>query len=129
MITPIVLLTFNNPSFFRLEEKTSSFIKYTLTAILIIAEVWITYKIIVCLNDFSTVRNNMFKEATRKVIKYKKNESEIGLQLNNHPVIEVLNSGDRLELLVDKGTELNKIYIFIYLEHTKIDAVKEGYVE
>lgn len=129
MITAIIFLITSSPSFFELGEKISSFIKYTFIVIFIIVIVWLAYKIFICLKDFSAVRKNNFKEVIGKIVKYKRNESETGLQLNNHLIIKILNSTDKLELLINKGTELNKTYVFIYLKHTKIGAVKEEYMQ
>jgi hypothetical protein len=98
-----------------------------LIVILSITECWFVYKLIICLKDFSTVKNNNFKTTIGTVYRYAKNEAETGQQLNSHPIIKLLNSEETIELFINKGTELNKTYKFIYLEHTKIGAVEEEY--
>lgn len=129
IISAIGLLIIDDPIFFDLEESTSSFIKYVFIAILVITEVWFVYKLIICLKDFNAVKNNNFKIIVGTVYRYAKNEAETGQQLNSHPIIKLLGSDETIELFVNKGTELNKTYIFMYLEYTKIGAVKEEYVE
>ena len=86
------------------------------------------YKLIICLKDFSTVKNNNFKTIIGTVYRYAKNEAEAGQQLNSHPIIKLLNSEETIELFINKGTELNKTYKFIYLKHTKIGEVEEEYL-
>jgi hypothetical protein len=127
IVLGMILLMVNNPVFFELEESTSIFIKYVLIVILSITECWFVYKLIICLKDFSTVKNNNFKTTIGTVYRYAKNEAETGQQLNSHPIIKLLNSEETIELFINKGTELNKTYKFIYLEHTKIGAVEEEY--
>lgn len=129
IISAIVLLIIDDPVFFDLEESTSGFIKYVFIAILGITEVWFVYKLIICLKDFNAVKNNNFKMIVGTVYRYAKNEAETGQQLNSHPIIKLLGSDETIELFVNKGTELNKTYTFMYLEYTKIGAVKEEYVE
>ena len=65
------------------------------------------------------LKNNNFKMIVGTVYRYAKNEAETGQQLNSHPIIKLLGSDETIELFVNKGTELNKTYTFMYLEYTK----------
>ena len=102
---------------------------YGILILIIICIVYFMYKFIICLKDYQKVRNNEFKEIVGTVYRYAKNETETGQQLNSHPIIKLLGRDETIELFVNKGTELNKTYTFMYLENTKIGVVKEEYVE
>ncbi len=129
LLVGIIALFFSEHIFFELEESTSYIIKYSLILIMIIAKSYFLYKLIICLKDFNSIKNNKFKTIIGTVYKYARNESEMGQQMNSHPIIKLLNSEETIELFVNKGTQLNKSYRFIYLEHTKIGAVEEAYLD
>jgi len=129
LLVGIIVLFFSEHIFFEIEESTSHIIKYSLILMLCIAESYFVYKLIVCLKNFNSIRKNKFKTIIGTVYKYARNESEMGQQLNSHPIIKLLNSEETIELFINKGTELNKSYRFIYLKHTKIGAVEEEYLD
>lgn len=81
------------------------------------------------IKDFKTAKARQFVEVTGTVIKFAKNHDEMGNQINNHPIIKLLGHDKTIELFINDRIDLNKTYTFIYLEHTKIGAVKEEYVE
>lgn len=129
LLVGIFALFLSEHIFFELEESTSHIIKYSLILMLSIAESYFVYTLIICLKDFNSIRNNKFKTIIGTVCKYARNESEMGQQLNSHPIIRLLNSEETIELFINKGTELDKSYRFIYLENTKIGAVEEEYLD
>lgn len=126
MIIPLACILISD-DIFGLETPISQIISYTIGIVIIIGEIWLIYKFILCLKDLPSVINNNFTEMVGTVYRYARNESETGQQLNNYPKIKILNSDLIIELFVNKGTEINKTYRFIYLKNTKIGAVKEDY--
>lgn len=89
-----------------------------------LSEIYLLHVLIVCLKDWTSVRKNTFEEITGTVIRYSKNEADTGYQLNNYPQIKPINDDKKITLLVNKGTEINGTYTFLYLKHTKIGVVK-----
>ncbi|MDL2292470.1 hypothetical protein LJC17_02640 [Acholeplasma sp. OttesenSCG-928-E16] len=124
MITVIVLLAMNRDGLFGMEQNVSSIISYVGIGISALAEIYLVYRCIICFKDLNSVRNNTFEEITGTVIRYAKNESETGQQLNDHPIIKEVDSEKTIKLFVSKGTRIQGTYTFIYLKHTKIGIVK-----
>jgi hypothetical protein len=95
-------------------------VPYVVFAALIIMEAYLLYSLIIGLRDLKSVRTSSFERVTGKVIRYMRNQSETGSQLNNFPIIQIENSDETIRLLVNKGTAINETYTFIYLKHTKL---------
>lgn len=124
----IIYLIIDKKSF-EMDKTGEKLLFYVILIVIIICTVYLMYKFVICLKDSHKVINNEFKEIVGTVYRYSKNEAETGQQLNSHPIIKILGRDETIELFVNKGTELNKTYTFLYLENSKIGVVKEGYVE
>lgn len=124
----VIFLIINKHNF-DINEVNEKILFYSTIAVIIITLIYFLYKFVVLLKDYRFVKNNKFEEIIGTVYRYAKNEAETGQQLNSHPIINVLGSNDSIELFVNKGTELNKTYVFIYLKYTRIAVVKEEYTE
>jgi len=124
----IIYLIIDKKSF-ELDIAGEQVLFYVILIVIIICVVYFVYKFFICLKDYRKVCNNEFEEIIGTVYRYAKNEAETGQQINSHPIIKLLGRDETIELFVNKGTELNKTYTFLYLENTKIGVVKEEYVE
>lgn len=76
------------------------------------------------IKDFKQIRSNNYKQLVGRVVGFAKNQTETGEQINNFPKIYIKENKKTIELHVNDDVELNKVYTFLYLEHTRIGAVK-----
>lgn len=76
------------------------------------------------LKDFKQIRSNNYKQLVGRVVGFAKNQTETGDQINNFPEIYIKETKKTIELHVSDHVNLNQEYTFLYLEHTRIGAVK-----
>lgn len=79
--------------------------------------------------DFKQIRSNNYKQLVGRVVGFAKNQTETGDQINNFPKIYIRETKKTIELHVNDHVNLNQEYTFLYLEHTRIGAVKCEEVE
>lgn len=82
--------------------------------------------IITLLKDFKSLKNNDYISVIGKVLKFKKNEDhESGLQINDKPIVLVLDTSEEVELIINDKIIVGEIYKFNYLKTSKIAEVAE----
>lgn len=94
-----------------------------LFAILIIFSIKV---IITLLKDLKSLKNNDYISIIGKVIKFKKNiEPESGVQINDTPIVLILDTNKEVELIINDKIMIGETYKFNYLENCKIAEVVE----
>lgn len=125
MITGIVLLALNNGDWGEFDKTTAKIFTYVLIAVLAMCESYLIYLLVNLFKDLKSVRTNTFEEITGTIIRYRRNESEDGRQINSMPIIQEVGSDRIIKLTLNNmSTRKNQTYTFIYLRHTRIGAVK-----
>ena len=82
--------------------------------------------VITLLKDRKSVKNKKYIEITGKVIKFKKNiNPDTGYQINDTPVVLILDTDEEIELSVEEEIQVGETYKFNYLENCKIAEVVE----
>ena len=82
--------------------------------------------IIALLKDLKSLKNNDYISIVGKVLKFKKNrEPELGVQINDHPIVLILDTSEEVELIIDDEIMIGEIYKFNYLKNCKIAEVVE----
>ena len=82
--------------------------------------------IITLLKDLKSLKNNDFISIIGKVLKFKKNiEPESGVQINNIPIVLILDTGEEIELFINDKIMIGETYKFNYLKNCKIAEVIE----
>ena len=83
-------------------------------------------EIITLLKDLKSLKNNDFISIIGKVLKFKKNiEPESGVQINNIPIVLILDTGEEIELFINDKIMIGETYKFNYLKNCKIAEVIE----
>ena len=74
--------------------------------------------------DLKSLRNCEYISITGKVLRFKKNrEPESGVQINDKPVVLILDTNQEITLIVNDNIMVGKIYQFNYLRNSKIAEV------
>lgn len=82
--------------------------------------------IIILLKDFSNLKNNEYVSIIGKVIAFKKNrDPDSGMQINNNPIVLILGTKDKIELLINDKIMIGETYKFNYLKNCKIAEIVE----
>ena len=82
--------------------------------------------IITLLKDLKSLKNNDFISIIGKVLKFKKNiEPESGVQINDIPIVLILDTGEEIELFINDKIMIGETYKFNYLKNCKIAEVVE----
>ncbi len=82
--------------------------------------------IIVMLKDISSLKNKQYVFIVAKVLRFKKNrEPESGIQINDRPIILIIDTNEEIELIINDNITVSEIYKFNYLNHCKIAEVVE----
>ena len=91
--------------------------------------VLITFSIKVIINllkDLKSIKNNDYISIIGKVLKFKKNrEPESGVQINDKPIVLVLDTNEEVELIINDKIMIGETYKFNYLKNCKIAEVVE----
>ena len=83
-------------------------------------------EIITLLKDLKSLKNNDFISIIGKVLKFKKNiEPESGVQINDIPIVLILDTGEEIELFINDKIMIGETYKFNYLKNCKIAEVIE----
>lgn len=82
--------------------------------------------IITLLTDLKSLKNNDFISVIGKVLKFKKNrEPESGAQINDKPIVLILDTNEEIELIINDKIRIGETYKFNYLRKCKIAEVVE----
>ena len=77
--------------------------------------------------DFNSVKNKNYISIIGKVIKFKKNISlDSGSQVNNEPIVLILDTNEKIELIVNDKIMVGETYKFNYLKNSKIAEIVES---
>ena len=83
--------------------------------------------LITLFKDYNAVKNNNFISITAKVIKFKKNiEPESGAQINDKPVVMILDTKEEIVLNINDSIMVGGTYKFNYLKNCKIAELIEN---
>lgn len=83
-------------------------------------------EIMTLLKDLKSLKNNDFISIIGKVLKFKKNiEPESGVQINDIPIVLILDTGEEIELFINDKIMIGETYKFNYLKNCKIAEVIE----
>lgn len=82
--------------------------------------------IITLLKDLESLKNNDYISIIGKVLKFKKNiEPESGIQINDKPIVLILDTSEEVELIINDKIMIGETYKFNYLKNCKIAEVVE----
>ena len=82
--------------------------------------------IVLLLKDFDNYRKKKYITVEGQVIGFKKNrDPESGLQMNNTPIINVVDTNERVVLNINDSVCIGKTYVFHYLKYSKIAEVEK----
>lgn len=85
-----------------------------------------TNVIVTLLKDLKSLKNNDYISIIGKVLKFKKNrEPESGVQINDKPIVLILDTSEEVELIINDKIMIGEIYKFNYLKNCKIAEVVE----
>lgn len=83
-------------------------------------------KIIILLKDLKSLKKKDYITIIGKVVKFKKNiDPETGIQINNNPIILVLDTNEKIELIINDNIMVGETYKFSYLKNSKIAKIIE----
>ena len=78
------------------------------------------------IRDLPSLKKHEYISITGKVIAFKKNiEPESGVQINDKPVVQIIERGNEIVLQINDKLTIGKTYKFNYLKHSKIAEVVE----
>lgn len=81
--------------------------------------------IIILIKDFKGYKNKNYISITGKVIGFKKNrEPESGMQINDKPIIKIVNTNEEIVLNINDKILVGEIYNFKYLQYSKIAEIE-----
>ena len=82
--------------------------------------------IITLLKDLKSLKNKDYISIVGKVLKFTKNiEPESGVQINDKPIVLILNTSEEVELVINDKIMIGETYKFNYLKNCKIAEVVE----
>ena len=82
-------------------------------------------EIMTLLKDLKSLKNNDFISIIGKVLKFKKNIEPLGVQINDIPIVLILDTGEEIELFINDKIMIGETYKFNYLKNCKIAEVVE----
>jgi hypothetical protein len=81
--------------------------------------------IIILLKDFKAYKHKNYISITGKVIAFKRNrEPESGMQINDKPIIKILNTNEEIVLNINDKILVGETYNFNYLQYSKIAEIE-----
>ena len=81
--------------------------------------------IIILLKDFKAYKYKNYISITGKVIAFKRNrEPESGMQINDKPIIKILNTNEEIVLNINDKILVGETYNFNYLQYSKIAEIE-----
>lgn len=82
--------------------------------------------IVVLLKDFKSLKNNDYISIIGSVIKFKRNrDPKSGAKINDKPVVLILDTDEKIELIINDKIVVGETYKFNYLKNCKIAEVIE----
>lgn len=85
-----------------------------------------TKGLLILLKDLNSLKTGNFISVIGSVIKFKKNrDPELGVQINDHPIVMILDTGEEVELVLNDFVTAGATYKFNYLKNSKIAEVVE----
>ena len=76
--------------------------------------------------DFRSLKNNEYISIIGKVLSFKQNrDPEYGVQINDRPVVLILDTNDEITLIVNDNIVVGEVYQFSYLKNSRIAEVVE----
>jgi glucan phosphoethanolaminetransferase (alkaline phosphatase superfamily) len=126
-IATSVIMTINYNSFIESVGKIFGIIFLIFVIGLFIVLIFFSTKVIVILlKDFKSLKNNEYVSIVGKVLKFKRNrEPESGVQINDKPIVLILDTCEEVELIVNDKIMVGETYKFNYLKNCKIAEVVE----
>ena len=80
--------------------------------------------IVTLLKDLRSLKNNEYISIIGKVLRFKNNrEPESGVQINNNPVVLILDTNDEITLIINDNIMVGEVYKFNYLKNSRIAEV------
>ena len=84
--------------------------------------------IVTLLKDAKSLKNNEYVSIVGKVLRFKKNiDPDTGTQMNNTPIVLILDTNVEVELHIKDEIMVGEIYKFNYLKNSKIAEVVDIY--
>ncbi|MBQ7914643.1 MAG: hypothetical protein IJ492_05000 [Clostridia bacterium] len=84
--------------------------------------------IVTLLKDAKSLKNNEYVSIVGKVLRFKKNiDPDTGTQMNNTPIVLILDTNVEVELHIRDEIMVGEIYKFNYLKNSKIAEVVDVY--
>ena len=123
-VLTILLLVFRGKILSENNDKSKS-TYYFLMIVCLLFNGWAVYKFVPYGQDLRYVREKEFSYITGEVIGYNKKESIGDIAVTYKYSQPIVINGDNQIILEVRDTELNKVYSFIYLKHTKIAIITE----
>ncbi|MBQ2876923.1 MAG: hypothetical protein IJE25_07930 [Clostridia bacterium] len=130
-IVASVIITVNYNSFIESIGKVSGVIFLVGVVVLLVVMIAFSIRgIITLLKDLKSLKNNDYISIIGKVLKFKKNiEPESGVQINDKPIVLILNTSEEVELIINDKIMIGETYKFNYLRHSKIAEVSSEYTK
>ena len=121
-IVTSVIMTINYNSFIESVGKIFGIIFLIFVIGLFIVLIFFSTKVIVILlKDFKSLKNNEYVSIVGKVLKFKRNrEPESGVQINDKPIVLILDTCEEVELIVNDKIMVGETYKFNYLKTAKL---------
>ena len=128
-IVASVIITVNYNGFIESIGKVSGIIFLVGVVVLLVVMIAFSIRgIITLLKDLKSLKNNDYISIIGKVLKFKKNiEPESGVQINDNPIVLILNTSEEVELIINDKIMIGETYKFNYLRHSKIAEVSSEY--
>ena len=126
-IVASVIMSINYKSFIESVGKTLGMIFLIFVIGLFIVLIFFSTKAIVTLlKDYKSLKNNDFVSIIGEVLEFKRNrEPESGVQINDKPIVLIIDKSEKVELTINDKIMVGKIYKFNYLKNCKIAEVVE----
>ena len=121
-IVTSVIMTVNYNSFIESIGKVLGIIFLVGVVVLLVVLIAFSIRgIITLLKDLKSLKNNDYISIIGKVLKFNKNiEPESGIQINDKPIVLILDTGEEVELIINDKIMIGETYKFNYLKHSKI---------
>lgn len=122
-----IIMTVNYKSFIESIGKVLGIIFLIGVVGLLVVLIIFSMEVIITLSkDLKSIKNKVYVSIIGKVLKFKKNRDlETGVQINDKPIVLILNTCEEVELIIDDKIMIGETYKFNYLKNCKIAEVVE----
>lgn len=122
----IIMLIYSN----EFTSNQGKIFELTVVIVIIVAFIFLvllsTKKLIALFKDYNAVKSKNYISIIGKVIKFKRNrEPESGVQINDQPIITILDTNEEIVLIINDKILIGEIYKFNYLYNSKIAEIVE----